>query len=265
MVELVTAACTSCKERIDFDQSEFEQSGEIDGYLIGQTIQCPHCGAETVLIIPKPNRPTPEPESPPVQSPPPVEQPRSEIPLNRNMGQCSDCGKSVSKNASACPHCGARQPKRTGVAAWGCLILAVPIMLMILAGVHQTADVAERGLIPAGEPKPRPGPAVLISKHGKIMDYGGVEITGLIHNNCNVELRRVSVRFSVFDKNGAKIGTARDYVDSIDADGDWKYRAVATEKDGDKFRLDDIVCSHGSLQYQEMGARAKSSTRHAPP
>jgi RNA polymerase subunit RPABC4/transcription elongation factor Spt4 len=253
MSEFATASCTSCKGHFEFERSTFEQSGEIDGFLTGQTITCPHCGVDTVLIIPKLAQPKLNRNEPPAAKTPAVRRPvQKNNPLNRNMRQCRDCGNEVSKNAKTCPQCGATQPKRTSVAAWGCLILVLPMMLMMFVSLYKSADMAEHGLTPAGESKPPPGPAVTVSKSGTVQDYGGTEITGKVHNNCTVELRHVEVRFSIFDKDGAKIGSARDSIDSIDPGGDWRYRAVATEKGGSNYRLEDISCNHGCLQYREL-------------
>ena len=43
---------------------------------------------------------------------------------------CKACGKEISRNAKACPHCGEPPPKRTSLVAW--LVLG----LMVYAGVQ---------------------------------------------------------------------------------------------------------------------------------
>ena len=44
------------------------------------------------------------------------------------LANCSECGKEVSTEAKACPHCGAKQPQRTFV---GFLVIAIPTLIAL--------------------------------------------------------------------------------------------------------------------------------------
>jgi DNA-directed RNA polymerase subunit RPC12/RpoP len=72
--------CNNCSEWLEFDTSQ-----------AGSTIQCPHCGMDTILFVPKMT-------APPPSRPPPI--------ANSNLVICPDCGNSVSKLADSCPKCG---------------------------------------------------------------------------------------------------------------------------------------------------------------
>lgn len=72
--------CNNCSEWVEFDSSR-----------AGSTIQCPHCGMDTILFIPRIT-------ALPPSRPPPV--------ANSNLIICPDCGNSVSKLADSCPKCG---------------------------------------------------------------------------------------------------------------------------------------------------------------
>jgi hypothetical protein len=60
---------------------------------------------------------------------------------------------------------------------------------------------------------------------GKILDHSGLEITAIVRNKRFVSLYWLSIRFSVFDSNGNKIGEAIDSIIDLDADGTWKFKA----------------------------------------
>ena len=48
---------------------------------------------------------------------------------------CSECGKEVSTEAEACPHCGAKQPREFVWLKLVALIVIVPIALLVIIGL----------------------------------------------------------------------------------------------------------------------------------
>lgn len=124
--ERVIYICEHCGERFD--------AGESD---VDQTVECPHCRTETVLVAPeKPQpvkpmpEPVPEPEPqparpapPPAPEPKPEPKPKSESktePVEKpkadeSLVKCRDCGKTISKRAEACPSCGRPRRVKPGI------------------------------------------------------------------------------------------------------------------------------------------------------
>lgn len=64
MADFVKCKCQHCNGLVEFDPSRIEPSSSYDRYMSGNTAQCPHCGLDTVLVVP------PEPLSAPVRSAP---------------------------------------------------------------------------------------------------------------------------------------------------------------------------------------------------
>lgn len=107
---LVKCPCNNCSGHVEFDSQD-----------VGRTIECPHCGLETLLFVPQ--RPL-DPPPPPVV-PPPVS----------HLRTCADCGQTVSVHAEACPHCGASFGKKHGVfyyMSFGVISLLAALFLLFI-------------------------------------------------------------------------------------------------------------------------------------
>lgn len=56
---------------------------------------------------------------------------------------CKECKGQVSTKAAACPHCGAKQPRRTSLTTWFVTIFfGLPIILMVIAGSGRNDDAS---------------------------------------------------------------------------------------------------------------------------
>jgi len=77
----VKSQCHNCRNSIEFDANLLDQ-GET------RTIKCPHCRLDVILIAP------------------PREVKHWALTEEARMMSCPDCNKTVSRNASSCPHCG---------------------------------------------------------------------------------------------------------------------------------------------------------------
>jgi TPR repeat protein len=86
-----------------------------------------------------------------------------------------------------------------------------------------------------------------------VSQEGWMKITGRLQNNWDATLKTVTVRFSVFDEAGSKIGEALDYISTLDPGQSWSFEA--SSKAG-SFRLDGVWCSHGQLSV-ENGDQAR--------
>lgn len=220
MATLVKCDCIHCNGPIEFDQGQFEaQSPEASGITLGQTVPCPHCGQETTLFIRRE-------ESPPVFTTP------------KNMQSCPDCKSTISRSATSCPKCGAKIKSNSSRNALGCLAL-VGLFVVFCYIVGSTAVPTESS----------GGPVVVLSDMQQTRkQYGGLEITGIAYNRASVTLRRLYIRFSVYDSDGNKVGTASDVIASLESLETWKFKATCFDDGAAYGSLDGMTCSHGQIQ-----------------
>lgn len=54
------------------------------------------------------------------------------------LTKCKECGGQVSSEATACPHCGAKPPKRTSRAGWLFLVFVIVLVVGIKLGSPET-------------------------------------------------------------------------------------------------------------------------------
>jgi RNA polymerase subunit RPABC4/transcription elongation factor Spt4 len=47
------------------------------------------------------------------------------------LRKCRECGREISTDAKACPHCGRRSPTGTSGSTWGCLAIILVIVIII--------------------------------------------------------------------------------------------------------------------------------------
>lgn len=104
---LATSQCGICGGAFEFDLQTFQETGR-DGFrTLGQTVNCPHCNAETVVAIPISETPTvvlpaaagsiPERWQPAA---------RAKGDSIGNFISCPTCRERISAKAAACPKCG---------------------------------------------------------------------------------------------------------------------------------------------------------------
>lgn len=65
MATFVKCNCQHCGKHIEFDKDAMEASGGSGADILGNTVPCPHCGMDTILVLPKPAfKPSPKPAAP---------------------------------------------------------------------------------------------------------------------------------------------------------------------------------------------------------
>ena len=88
---------------------------KVDSEYIGQVGYCPHCNAEVTIEKPQETQP----------------QQKTERTTGTLLNECKACGKRISKNAAACPHCG--EPNCTYKSRGFFILFA---MLFGMLGIH---------------------------------------------------------------------------------------------------------------------------------
>ena len=85
-------------------------------------------------------------------------------------------------------------------------------------------------------------PKVSISNlNGEIQDYGGMDITGIIHNLSGITLHGVTVNFSFLDDDGNKVDDAMDFIQTLATDDTWSFKVSSLKNNCKKYRLDSIT------------------------
>lgn|ERR1019366_8487518 len=190
----------------------------------------------------------------------------------KSLRACPNCGTQVPQQDTRCSHCRFNFPLTESAKVfhrivWLCLGVVV---LILVLWPRQPKDVPltfvkrgpeadlpnpsrEASPIPASPVKSEPEPADLEllnpecftrtancgSKHIDLTD-GVIAIVGKVRNNSDKTYRYVSIRFSLYDKSGAQVGTALAGISGLNALGTWKFRAVVAEKDAANFELQKL-------------------------
>jgi hypothetical protein len=169
----------------------------------GRTIACPHCGAATLLA------------------------PGQTAPLEIGGG------RAARQRVFSVITIGAIVLVAAGGAAYWCLRNATA------AAAKPAAPVA----VPVRPPKPAP-PAD--SWHGlkagrvtleKTGDGGLIYAVGTLRNETQRQRFGVKVELEVLDAHGNKIGSATDYIEVIEPDKEWKFKALVTDRTAREARL----------------------------
>lgn len=136
----------------------------------------------------------------------------------------------------------------------GCLtqvVAAFLVLLLVMFIISLVSFSTSESKTSSSQPTKPEGPAIEVyEKHARRVEFGGMEITGIVRNKCRVSLDSLSIRFSVFDSKDNKLGDAVDFISGLDAGGTWKFKAIASESGA--FRLDGVQCSFGQLYAKDL-------------
>lgn len=154
--------------------------------------------------------------------------------LKKGMIYCKTCGKEIAKNAKSCPNCGAKASSPIYKKWWFWLILV--IIIAAASSEPSPSTVTNNGNV-SGEkqnqvqnqtPVQKQEKFTLESHNGAYDDAGfAFYVEGTIKNNTNKTYSYVQVTFNTYDKDGAQLGTAIDNINNLEANGIWKYKAMA--------------------------------------
>jgi hypothetical protein len=176
-------------------------------------------------------------------------------------GPCEHCGGRIEYPAESvglsapCPHCGkettlmlARPHVDSGVprkaivyTVIGIVILALGLVAAIVA-LNRAERMAERTRRPAADASVAPTapstPEALAASEGfqvspvtleKASGSSLVYAVGTVRNNSGKTRFGVTVELALFNEAGKKVGTASDYLQMIEADKEWRFRALVLE------------------------------------
>lgn len=66
-------------------------------------------------------------------------------------------------------------------------------------------------------------------------------VTGTIKNNINKQYTYVQVTFTLYDADGAQIGTALANINNLEANGTWKFKALGGTSKAASYKLSEIT------------------------
>lgn len=75
----------------------------------------------------------------------------------------------------------------------------------------------------------------------KIGKYGNKLIAGEVHNNTTRQYRYAQITFKLYDDSGAQVGTALANINSLEANGTWKFEAAVLTDNATTASLDSLT------------------------
>ncbi len=160
------------------------------------------------------------------------------------MKICKDCGEEISKDAKVCPKCGKEQRN-----FFQKHIIITIILVLFILGVIASAGTTTSSNNNANGTSPSSATSVsqstekftLVSHQMTGNEFSNY-IEGEIKNNTDKQYTYVQVTFILYDENGAQLGTAMDNINNLEANGTWKYKAVAlTTENVASYKLSEIT------------------------
>ena len=155
---------------------------------------------------------------------------------------CKECGEEISSDAKVCPKCGKIQKASSSVKHPVLIVIIVLIFLGMIISVGTSGSIKYSNSIGTGSSTSVPAEKfTLVSSEMTGTDYSAY-IEGEIRNNTNKKYSYVKVSFTLYDENGAQLGSAIDSINNLEPNGTWKYKAIAvtTENIG-SFKLNEIT------------------------
>jgi hypothetical protein len=135
------------------------------------------------------------------------------------MRTCRECGKEISSEAKACPHCGVRDPGRRGIhisTAGGCAIIGGLLVLTCVYFVSQESNTVSRSSAVLNQPTQPPisnTPQLVLKSWSWSMEYGYAKGVGQVKNVSNQPLRNVEAVATFYDAKGNFITSADALID----------------------------------------------------
>ena len=171
--------------------------------------------------------------------------------LKKGMIYCKICGKEIAKNAKACPNCGAKASRPLYKKWWFWIIIVVIIASASASSNPVDNTINTSGILDNNSPQVQEDTKTPIQKkekftlesHSGAYDSLGFAfyIEGTIRNNTDKDYSYVQVTFNTYDKDGAQLGTAFANISNLEANGIWRYKAMATADNIASYKLAEIT------------------------
>ena len=160
--------------------------------------------------------------------------------MAEKMMTCKACGGEIAASAKSCPKCGAKNKKPFYKKVWFWIVIVIVVVAVGSAGgSDNTTEVnsdngtnSTTSAVTDTNKKP-------VEKKEKFEVVDGVDgitveqdmfttyFSGVVQNNTNKEYSYVQIEISLYDADGALLGTALDNVNNLEANGKWKFKAMS--------------------------------------
>lgn len=127
----------------------------------------------------------------------------------------------------------------------GVTLIAIILIVIIIAVIgtgskNHGANPTNHSLISSATPTLKKPDLEHLSNAVTSDDYCSY-ITGQVKNNSAKEYTYVEIRFTLYDKSGAEIGTAVDDISNLEAGGIWNYKALVTEAEATEYMFKELT------------------------
>lgn len=162
---------------------------------------------------------------------------KGENDMTEKMMTCKACGGEIAASAKSCPKCGAKNKKPFYKQVWFWIIIVIFVIAVGSAGGSDSSTEvnSDNGASSATTDTNKKS----VEKKEKFEVVDGVDgitveqdmfatyFSGVVQNNTNKEYSYVQIEISLYDADGALLGTALDNVNNLEANGKWKFRAMS--------------------------------------
>ena len=137
------------------------------------------------------------------------------------MKKCKHCQSEIDEKAKVCPKCQKKQGMSKGLK----IFLIVIGVIFLISAFSSDSGSEETKKEQTGTTETKESLSLLDGHTGYFSDWT-YYIEGYVQNNTDKEYSYVHVEFNLYDAEGALLGTADDYIDALEANGKWKFKAT---------------------------------------
>ena len=170
------------------------------------------------------------------------------------MMACKTCGEQIATSAKSCPKCGAKNKKPIYKKVWFWVAIVVIVIIIAASSGAGGTSSTNSGNNTASANDTNKNSGTKKEKFEIIDGVNGITVeqdmfslyfSGVIQNNTNKKYSYVQIEISLYDADGALLGTALDNVNNLEANGKWKFKATS-------FLSSDLVEEVASWKVTEI-------------
>lgn len=125
---------------------------------------------------------------------------------------------------------------------WWFWVIILVLVIALVAGTQGGNSTTDGNSIntPTSQTTPTQEKFSLVDSEGSY-DGFAYYVTGTIKNNTDKEYSYAQVTFTLYDADGAQIGTAMANINNLEANGTWKFRALGGTQEAASYKLSEIT------------------------
>lgn len=155
--------------------------------------------------------------------------------MDAKMITCKACGGEIAASAKICPKCGAKNKKPIYKRVWFWILIIFAVVIVAgSSGSNSSTDSGSKNndnsaATDTNKAEKKEKLEVVNGVDGITVeqDMFSMYFSGIIQNNTNKQYSYVQIEISLYDADGALLGTALDNVNNLEANGKWKFKAMS--------------------------------------